>query len=113
MRLRQYLDIFRTHEFVVSEAELGAGKTLTCRLSEARGGNPATVALVASTAQVTATAVGGAYTIALTPTNMASLATDHLGRTIYAHLSDGAGWRDVWPLVPTDTDPDVLPVLTS
>ena len=113
MRARQYLDIYRTAQFVVAESELGPGKTLRCRLSEARGGNPETVALVASVPEVTATAVGGSYTINLTPTVLASLLTAHIGRTVYAHLSDGAGWRDVWPLQPTDTDPDVLPVLVG
>lgn len=113
MRPRQYLDVFRSTLFEVPESILGTGKTLRCRLSEARGGNPETVALVASLPEVTATAVGGTYTINLTPTVLASLLTAHLGRTIYAHLSDGSGWRDTWPLVPTDTDPDLLPALVG
>jgi hypothetical protein len=111
MRARQYLDIYRAYEITAPESEVGAGKTLRCRLSESRGGDPATVALVASTAELTATASAGAYTIVITPAAMASLAAAHLMRTIYAHLHDGTGWRDVLPLVPTDTDPDVLPAL--
>jgi hypothetical protein len=113
MRPRQYLDVYRTSLFEVPEAILGPGKTLRCRLSEARGGNPETVPLVATVAELTAAAVGGTYTITLTPAALAPLLTAHIGRTIYAHLSDGAGFRDTWPLVPADTDPDLLPALVG
>lgn len=109
MRAREYLDIYKGYTFSIPEAELGTGKTFRIRFSESKGGNPATVALI-GTLEKTATAVASAYTITFTPTDFADLSST-LNRTVYAHLSDGAVWRDVFAFVPVDTDPDALPEL--
>lgn len=111
MRAREYLDIYKGYGWRIAESELGSGKTLRVRFSEAKGGNPASVALIGSL-QKTATASANAYTIAFTPTDFVDLAS-LVGKTVYAHLSDGAVWRDTFPFLVTDTDPDLLPALTS
>lgn len=110
MRAREYLDIYKGYGWRIPESELGSGKTFRVRFSEAKGGNPATVALIGSL-EKTAGASASAYAIAFTPTEFVAALASLVGKTVYAHLSDGAVWRDTFPFLVTDTDPDLLPPL--
>ena len=113
MHSAKYLDVHKGWEYEVTEAELGVGKTLRVRWSELPGGDPATVALI-GTLEKTTSAVDGVYRIGFTPADFAVLlSAGLLRRDVYAHVSDGAAWRDALPYVVTDTDPDLLPPLTS
>lgn len=113
MRAPEYLDIYKAWRFVGTETEFGADKTLRIRWSVQPGGDPETVPLI-GTMEKTATLSGGEYTIDFLPEDFAQLETaDRLFRPVYAHISDGASWRDARHYVPVDTDPDVLPSLSA
>ncbi len=103
-RATALLDIYTGFQISIPESELGSGKTLTAKWSEAKQGNPATLTAIGT--PKTATASASAYTITYTPTELATDLAAFAPRVIYLHLYDGAVWRDCYPyrVITEDTD---------
>lgn len=106
MKPVQWLYIYQDHIATVPEAAVGSGKTMTYKLCDTSPGDPPAIA---AGVEGTVTASGGAYTRTFTRAAMRSaLEAERVGRLIYLHADDGAGWHDVQPLRVTIIDPDLL-----
>ncbi len=111
MRAPQYLYVCET--FPIRVSGVVEGRTVTAVFSAQReGAEPPAIGDLSITlddlddgehgADVSRDDLGGAI-------NTAGL----MRRAVYLHIDDGVDWHDVWPLVPTDIDPDLLPPLRA
>jgi hypothetical protein len=102
----KWLYLYSDFRARVPEAEIGSGKTVTFKLSDFSPGDPAAIA---AGVEGSVTASGGEYARTFTRAALrAALEAERIGRLIYLHADDGAGWHDVQPLRVTIIDPDLL-----
>lgn len=104
-RATAFLDIHKGLSISIPESELGSGKTLTAKWSEAKSGNPTSLAAIGT--PKTATASASAYTITYTPSDLATDLAAYDGKIVYLHLYDSAVWRDTFAYRVTQVDEDV------
>lgn len=110
MRAAQYLYVCET--FPIRVAGVVEGRTVTAVFSAQREGvEPAVIGDLSVTLEET----DGEYGADVPRDDLTAdiTAAGLMRRAIYLHLDDGVDWHDVWPLVPVDIDPDLLPPLTS
>jgi hypothetical protein len=108
-RARQYLFLYEGLRFVDTEANLGAGKTITAYFSLSAKGNGAAI----SATTKTATGSAGAYTITYTRAELQTALGSMVNQVVYLHVDDGVAAKEIYAYTVTDQDPDTLPALLT
>jgi hypothetical protein len=112
-RIPTYLYLREQLAASVLQSEAGAGATIVFTIAATGDGAPSAIGSL--TASVSSTS-GSPATYSTTFTASAlqtALSASYVGRMVYLHIGDSLNtWREVYPLLVTDTDPDTLPVPT-